>query len=172
VQDEQMVAGRYPFAIYQWQKRGLREDMVFQPVSNDPALTREFLRLMQTAHPLDGTESELPEQSVFDALEAIHAQIWVQARDEHQAAIQRLAAYRLESLQRSHQAQNNVLRDRLAQVHEERIRRLYEGQIANAETDFQRRGTAIEEAVNRADILTQRVAFGIIIVEHATESPL
>jgi SNF2 family DNA or RNA helicase len=169
VQDTQIAAGIYPFTIYQWQKRGIREDMIFQLVSTEPALMSQFMRLIEAAEPRPETHTSLPERSVFDALESTHAQLWSHARDEHREETQRLASYRLESLNRSYQAQQNVLHERLAQVNDERIQRLYRSQLANAEADFQRRVAEINDAVSKADILTQRVAFGVLVIEQPEE---
>jgi hypothetical protein len=121
---------------------------------------------LQKAQPVEDETARLPEQQIIDALEAAHYRLWSQARDDYQEETRRLASYRSESLKRSHQAHIQIIQERLAQVNEERIRRMYEGQLANAAIDFQRRITELEEAVQRADILAQRVAIGVVIVEN------
>lgn len=170
VEDEHIAAGAYPFAIYQWQKQGIRPDMVLQPVCQDPDVTTQCMRLLAKGQPLPSDEPyELPAQDVFDALESHHYQLWAQERDAYHDETRRLGAYRRESLNRSHQAHHSVLQDRLAQVTDERIRRLYERQIANAAVDVERRLAELDAAVSRADIVAQRVAFGVILVENNRE---
>ncbi len=39
VTDDEIPPGTYPFAIYQWQKRGIRDDVEFQPVCANKQLT-------------------------------------------------------------------------------------------------------------------------------------
>ena len=157
--------GEYPFAIYQWQKHGIREDAALQPICLEPKLTEQFLSLLETADPAVGYEIAFPDASVFEQLESAHYSLWSQARTRHQEETIQIARYRKESLRVSHQSRLALLREQQAQTNEERIRRMRASQIAHAEGDYLRRLGEIEIAENRADILSDPVAYGVMIVE-------
>lgn len=164
VKDARLPAGRHPFAIYCWHQRGIREDLVFQPVCLSEELQRLLPGVLENATaaptmPQDTDHGRAP------ALEAKHHAIWQKARRDHQAHAARVAAFQRESLKTSHTARIALLNEQLAQAQEDRIRRMRQAQIANAELDYQRRLQDIDLAIARADIIAEEVASGVIIVE-------
>lgn len=165
VKDMNVPSGTYPFAIYMWQKHGIHEDITLQPVSSESILIDCFLEMLENADVLDAQKIALPDQNIFDGLDTHHHQLWSRARTEHQAQTYQTVQYRKESLQKSHQARITQLRDKLAQVRDEKIIRMYQSQIDSAEADFNRRMEEIEKAASVADISTQPVAFGVIMIE-------
>jgi len=57
-----------------------------------------------------------------------------------------------------------MLEDRLAQATNEKIRRMRQGQLSNAEADYHRRLAELDEAVKKADLNAEPVAYGVVIV--------
>jgi len=155
-------AGQYPFAIYQWQIQGIREDVVFMPVCDYPIPGENFMSLFKKSEQLEPSQVEMPEQNMFDAL---HHKLRSDARAEHQAYNLRLAQYRKESLKSSHKARLSVLNEQLNKVTEERIRIMRQSEISRAVADFERRMADIEKAETQADITAQLVALGVMVVE-------
>ena len=100
-----------------------------------------------------------------DALETLHHRLWAEAREDHRQRTQALAAYRGESLSKSHQARVTLLREQLRQATSENIRRMKQYQIANAEADYNRRIRELNDAMSRAEIKQAPVAYGILVVE-------
>ena len=100
-------AGRYEFAIYQWQFYGIKEDLVLKPIASSEVLTPHLNRLLENAVDSDVQESNQP--LARDALETLHQQLWTEARENHQQRTQELADYRKESLSTSHQARIALL---------------------------------------------------------------
>jgi len=158
-------SGHYPFVIYRWKKHGLREDVSFQPICSDLDLNKNFLTLLESAQSIDPESIKFPEQHVFDALDALHHTLWVSARSEHQSHNLMLAQYRKESLNTSHRARMDILQEQFGSANNEKIRRMRESEIAQAEADYQRRLADILRAENLSDISTQAVAYGVIVVE-------
>lgn len=155
-------AGQYPFAIYQWQIQGIRDDVVFMPVCDYPIPGENFMSLFKKAEQIEPSLVEMPDQNMFDAL---HHKLWSDARTEHQAYNLLLAQYRKESLKSSHKARLSVLNERLNKATEERIRRMRQSEINRAEADFDRRVAEIGQAEMQADITAQLVALGVMMVE-------
>jgi superfamily II DNA or RNA helicase len=158
-------SGSYPFAIYKWQKYGIREDVIFQPVCGEASLNESFFTLLEKAEQIEPARVSMPERNVFDKLDTLHHTLWSQARAEHQAHNLLLAQYRKESLQTSHKARLSILHDQLGKATDDKIRRMRQSEIARAEADFERRMAAIQKAETQADITAQAVAFGVMVVE-------
>lgn len=163
VKTDDVPAGRYDFAIYQWQFHGIKEDMILKPIASSSELIPHLSRLLEEAVDSDVQETNRPPMQ--DELEALHQQLWAEARDDHRQRTQGLAAYRKESLSTSHQAQVALLREQLRQATSENIQRMRQHQIANAEADYNRRIQELESAMERADITAEPIAYGILEVE-------
>ena len=156
--------GDYPFAIYQWQYHGIRDDVEFRPVTTDPALTGGFLRLLP-----DGEGFEVAPDIITDAtrnaLESRHYETWSDARAGHVENTLRIAEFRRSSLETSHKARMALLNAQLAEAQNEKIRTMKLRQKENAQADFDRHIREIEEASGKADITTHPVGWGILRVE-------
>lgn len=169
VEDREVPSGTYPFAVYYWQKKGIREDVVFKAVSSEPALSERFISLLEKAEPLEPTQVILPGQDVFDKLDAFHHGLWSAARSEHQSYNLQLAEFRKESLRSSHRARINILHEQLNRASNDKIRRMKQSEISRAESDFERRISEILRREGQADIVAQAVAFGVVVVEQHHE---
>src|SRR5713101_2064991 len=152
--DPSFTPGIYHFGIWLWQKIGIRDEVVLQPICNNQAITDRFLEVLEHGLPIQPGEIQLPDQAVFDQLDVNHQSIWSKAQAGHKADNRQLAQYRKESLQISHRAHVSQLRTQLSQATEENIRRMRLAQINNAEADFHRRMDALDRAAQRADIST------------------
>ena len=156
-------AGRYDFAIYQWRLLGIKEDMILKPITTSEVLTPHLSHLLEGAVDNDLREGNPP--LMRDALETLHQQLWAEEREKHRQRTRALASYRRESLSTSHQARVALLQEQLQQATSENIRRMKQYQIANAEADYNRRIRELDEAMAKADITAQPVAYGILEVE-------
>ncbi len=165
VQANEIPAGRYEFVIYQWQFHGIREDLALKPIASSDAVTPHLHRLLEKAVDVARDEQGDSAPTVWDELEAQHYQLWSAARAEHQQRTQELAAYRRESLSTSHKARIGLLNEQLEQANNEKIRRMRRSQIDSAEADFTRRIQELDRAIERADVVHESVAYGVLIVE-------
>lgn len=163
--DPSLTPGIYRFGIWLWQKIGIRDEVVLQPVCNNQTITDRFLKMLERGQLVQPGEIQLPDLAVFDQLDVYHQSLWSKAQAEHKAYNRQLAQYRKESLQTSHRARISQLHTQLAEATEENIKRMRLAQINNAEADFHRRIGTLDKAAQRADISTQPVAFGIIVIK-------
>ena len=165
VQANEVPAGRYEFVIYQWQFHGIREDLALKPIASSDAVTPHLDRLLEKAVDVARDEQGDSAPPVWDELEAQHYQLWSAARAEHQQRTQELAAYRRESLSTSHKARLGLLNEQLEQADNEKIRRMRRSQIDSAEADYARRIQELDRAIERADVVHEPVAYGVLIIE-------
>lgn len=163
-QADGLLPGRYPYAIYRWRKLGLKEDLLFQPVTTSPEFAPRMLELLETAQPL---ETEIPNLSQEEetALEQAHYRFWVDARAVHIEQVTQTANSRLASLDTTHKARLALLEEQRDQATESRIRRMRESQIESAKRDYERRAEELKNAPGQVDVIAEAVAFGVLIVE-------
>ena len=164
VQSSEVPEGRYEFAIYQWQLHGIREDLTLKPIASAKELTPRLSRLLEKAEDTPLDEPGKNSAPVWDELDAQHHALWSESRALHQQRTQELAAYRRESLSTSHQAWLALLQEQLEQTSEEKLQRMRKSQIETAEADYERRIQDLDTAVERADILAEPVAYGVMKV--------
>lgn len=163
VRTTKVPPGRYEFAIYQWQFLGIGEQLVIKPIASSEVLTPHLNYLLENAEDGDSQENQAPIEQ--DALEKRHQYLWAEARDKHRGRTKALADYRRESLSTSHQKRIVLLEDRIAQATDPNIQRMRQSELANAEADYQRRIQELKDAITKADITAEPVAYGILEVE-------
>ena len=162
--DNSIAEGVYPFAIYKWEKTGIKTDTSLKVVSLSEAFSKSFSRLIKKAQDAQDIYT-LPDQKVFDELDREHYKLWSSAKKEHIWSNSQFAEYRIESLKTSHKARMNQLADLLEKADNKKIKRMREAQIEAAKSDFQRRLKEIETAKAKADIISEPIAYGVFIIE-------
>ena len=162
--DAEITPGRYPFVIYEWRYSGVRDDLVLYPIAESQEVSRRLADLLEYGRPGNLPDDQIPDQRVFDALDAVHYERWAGARSDHFKRNKQTANYRQESLNTSHHARVAILEDRLSNATNEKIRRMRQAQLSHAEADYQRRSAELKEAVHRADLNAEPVAYGVVIV--------
>ncbi len=162
----EVPAGRYEFAIYQWRFHGIKEDLMLKPIASSEAITPHLGRLLEKAGDAATDDQQIGDSTVWDELDSQHHQLWSEARAQHRQRTRELAAYRKESLSTSHKARIELLQEQLEQAGNENIQRMRRSQIESAEADYARRIRELESAKERADIITEPVAYGILRTGH------
>jgi superfamily II DNA or RNA helicase len=158
-----MPHGDHPFALYQWQFSGLKEDAMLVPVVADEELARILMDVLATARDMPGLAP--PPASALDALDGWHHELWLRRRAEHVAEAAEIARFRRDSLQASYRARMAILEEQRDRVSEERIRRMRGAQIDRAVADQGEALSRLARDEARADIFSRRVAAGIVRVE-------
>lgn len=161
-QTAELAAGAYPFALYQWHKQGIRPDSELVAVADSPEIEAQLFSLLSDALPAENTE--LPDQAVFDTLEARHHQRWRDALANHREANQQLVDYRLNSLTASTKARLRLVKDQLNKTTDEKIRIMKQAEHDRIGADYYHRKERLEAAKAAADIRAEAVAFGVVEV--------
>ena len=162
VRTNKVPPGRYEFAIYQWRFLGIREHLVLKSVASSEALTPHLNDLLERAEDGDTQEGQTSIQK--DALEKTHQHLWAESREKHRERTQALADYRRESLLTSHQKRIAILEERIAQATDSRIQLMRRSELASADADCRRRIQDFDEAMAKADITAEPVAYGVLEV--------
>ncbi len=164
VQLNDVPAGKYEFAIYQWRFHGIKEDLVLRPIASSETVTVHLGRLLEKAVDFTPDDPGSGASQTWDDLDAQHYRLWSEARSKHRRQTQELAEYRRESLSTSHRARIALLEEQLRQASNEKIQKMRQSQIAAAEADYARRIQALDIAMERADVIADPVAYGEIHV--------
>ena len=164
-QSSDVLPGRYDFAIYQWRFHGIKEDLDLRPVASTETVTLHLGRLLEKATDLAVDDPKEVEPACWDALDGQHYNLWSEARVKHRQRTQELAKFRRESLTTSHRARIALLEEQLRQAGNEKIQKMRQSQISAAEADYARRIQDLDIAIERADVIADPVAYGILIVE-------
>lgn len=162
IDSNDVPAGRYEFAIYQWRFHGVREDLVLQPIASSEALTTHLGRLLEKATDDEITGSANSDSHAWDELDVQHHKLWSEAREKHIQRTKELVEYRRESLTISHRARMALLNEQYNQTDNEKIRKMRQSQIATADSDYARRIQELDIAIERADVTAEAVGYGVI----------
>jgi superfamily II DNA or RNA helicase len=161
---DKATPGRYPYAIYRWQMLGLKDDFIFQPVCNESVLAEHLFALLASAEAGATTQPLTTDEEA--ALEQAHYRQWSDARAMHIEQVQQGALARIASLDTTHAARLAALEEQRDAAVDSRIRRMRESQIEAAHRDYERRATELRKAPDQADVMSEAVAFGVLIVEN------
>ena len=168
----QVPSGRYGFAIYRWMVRGIREDLELRSVVESDALTSTQMdHLFQVARSAASGESEVTFGVDGAGVDEIHHRQWTAAMKEQRLRTEALSRHRKESLDVSHRARVAALKEQIENAQEAKILRMREAQLTNAGADYEERRRSLEAATDRADIVADAVAYGVIhVVEGGTHA--
>jgi len=133
-----------------------------RPVASTEAVTLHLGRLLEKATDLAVDDPKEVEPACWDALDGQHYNLWSEARVKHRQRTQELAEFRRESLSTSHRARIALLEEQLKQASNEKIQKMRQSQISAAEADYARRIQDVDIAMERADIIAEPVAYGLI----------
>ena len=165
VKTDDLPAGKYLFAVYQWRFHGVRENLVLRPIAMDDRLTAKLPLLLEQAETVPARDANMPDISAWGELDVRHHALWSGALENHRQQTVEIAKFQKESLTTSHDARMALLNEQLSQAGHEKIRKMRESQMAAAEADYSRRIQDLDIARERADIAAQPVVFGVMIVE-------
>jgi len=161
----EIPAGNYEFAIYQWQFHGIREDLVLQPVASSSVITDHLAGLLEKSEQGSASDVEAIVPAIWENIDTQHYTLWSEVRQQHLQRTRELAAHRRESLTTSHKARILLLGEQLEQAENEKIQKMRQSQIAAAEIDYARRIQDLDIAMKRADITTEPVSYGVIQID-------
>ena len=167
VQTRRVPAGRYEFAVYQWQYYGIREDLALKPIASSAAVTPHLDHFFEKAVDAKVQEQAGRIPAAWDELDTQHHALWSDAHTQHHQRTRELVAHRRESLSTSHRARLALLQEQLGQARDEKLQRMRRSQIDAAQADYERRVQELDEALETADIIAEPVAYGVLIVEGA-----
>jgi hypothetical protein len=174
ITDAEIPEGVYLFAYYLWETVSLRFDVRLVPLAwdlqndrLDETLAATLSRLIMNASAIERLPAPLLteiEQMLHKVEEVIHERRFAEVTRLVEANRQ-LADQQVASLQRYYQRRLQRVDGELLAVSDERIRRMKESERNRIQQEWERRQREIEDNKD-ADIISQRVAYGILEVNH------
>lgn len=173
INTDEIPAGTYVFSCDLWETVAIRPEVRLVLLAWDLAREREIPELRQKLLLLlsrseSAALSRANQAGVERALDGLEKKI----HSERENALSALAAnnarlveLRLASLDAYHNNRLARIRAELSNAQEDRIRRMKTSELARAERDYAERRAEIERR-RHADIIRERVAFGILEVAH------
>lgn len=152
--------GEYDFVIYKWETRGIRNDLALKPICSDSKVGSQLIHLIEKAS--DKQQKSEHKLNHWDHLETQHYELWKAEKKKHIDRTKEMADYKKQSLKSSYQATVASITDKVERVSNEKIIRMYRAQLTSLEASYARHIQALDIAVERADIVTTPVVFGII----------
>ena len=176
VNDGNASPGLYVFVYYQWETFALVPELYLFPLVwiSEKACPAEDIagqlhqllpRARQIAVPLNLDKKQF--EQIFRALEEMEYDRRQEELKSLRARNQRLVEQRLATLDTYYQRRIGQIEGQLAAMHDQRIRRMKEAEKKRVERELLLRREAIA-AKSNADIVSQRVAAGILLVRGET----
>jgi hypothetical protein len=162
IKSNDIPGGEYLFALYRWQKHGVKTDELLVVVSSDAAVEDQLMCLLPFAG--DWLPPALPDTVQYEALDARHHSKWTAERADHIAHNRELVEHRIQSLNVSHQARCKLLEDRIVVATNDKIRLMKQSELARANFDYERRLGELRQAAETGDIHATPVVFGTLSI--------
>lgn len=158
-----LPAGRYPFSVYAWSYVGINPQFRVVTVCDNDNVANELVDILQTP---DLITSEINfDDNPWEQLENKHIQMWEQEKEKYLEIVRTTANYKLESIGGNYRNRKRTLEQKIMDSFEDNIRRLYEGELSNATSAYQRKVEEIKEKTSRVDIHTVLIANGILDIK-------
>lgn len=156
--------GEHHFALYRWNKRGVRPDEALVAVATEPAIEAFLLSALSLASDADIAP---PTNEECDVLDGIHYHRWAAAQADHIESNKRQVEQLVQSLEISHRARCMAIEDQITRASDARIRLMKESELGRASIEFAGRMKDLERAANSGDIHGTPVVFGTLVVAPA-----
>ena len=154
--------GEYPFSVYAWRYLGIHTRFRLVTVCEENRIAQLLPKLLETAKEAPQSESE--DTYDWTALEARQIAMWEQEREKHRDQAVEDADYRIESISSFHRNHIRSLRERFNSTLNESIRHMCTVQQEKAEADYQKKVEDLKAAAARADIHTELLANGVVVI--------
>ena len=164
VRDSSIEKGVYPFALYRWNFQGPKNNMKLIPISTSEHLSISLMKLFEAASDAGEIKNDLSVDELSKNLESIHYEKWTQERNMNRKIVEEVVWAQKESLRTSHEARLKQVTDRQKKNTDARLAKMYEAQVNNIERDHRSRMDELNQTLERADIHSTRIAWGLIEV--------
>lgn len=156
----------YVFELHRWHFRGVVEDLKLKPIVLEPEIGDHIERLLENATDNTNNASSWPDDSIWDKLSNQHYNLWKNSKERHKHDTKERVEYRRESLSSSHNKRiaslnKNILFNTDSSPN---VKKMFQAQVDRAQAEYARRIKELDEAINKADILCRKVAYGVIQV--------
>ena len=154
--------GQYPFSIYAWDYKGFKAQGKLVAVCSNDGIQKEIMDIIQDAQQIELKPSLF--KDMWDKLESCHLSMWTAEKQNHKAAAEASARYKLESLTNNFTNRKRIIEQQIADAYEDNIIRMKQGELENATVLYKEKVTTIEQETIKADIHIELIANGILLI--------
>lgn len=154
-------AGNYPFSVYAWKYDGFNTHTKLVTICENDLVAKELPCILETASNSQAGNCEIVDWS---ELENRHIQKWINARDTHKRDIRAIITFKLESLANNQRNRVRSLEQRIRDMYDDSIRRIYMSELETAEEKYRQKVEEIERISEKAEIYATLLLNGIITV--------
>ena len=159
----ELPIGNYSFSVYAWSYVGMQPKFKVVTVCDNDVIAEEFTDILMNA--TISSASVGLEQSVISQLESKHIALWQAEKERHLSEVTSTANYKLESIRNNYRGRKRVLEQKIMDIDDDRIIRMYQSELNTATNNYNRKANEINEQTQRADIHTSLVANGVLEIK-------
>ena len=160
---DKLPEGAYPFAIFFWNYIGMSPMSRLVPICNNNEIELELKTILQDAKEVS-TEVKIKE-NIWDDLEKVHISKWQKEKEAYKTMTANIANYKSESVTNSYRNREQLLNNKIKFNTDETILRMYQGELKSIAENYNIKINQIKEKQAQSDILTTRIANGIITIK-------
>lgn len=165
VSGSDLKPGVYPFAIFAWEYKGYKPQRKLKGICADPDVQSELLHIIKTAAVV--SFDTLQYKGAWDALEGSHMRIWKEAKDEHRLEAEASFRYKSESLSNNFASRSRILRQQIAEISDDSIRRMRRSELENVEAKYNLQLNSLRQETDKADIHVRLLVHGVLFAKEA-----
>jgi cell division protein ZapA (FtsZ GTPase activity inhibitor) len=130
------------------------------PICEHDLIAAELTEVLQEAE--TSSEAVAVSGDTWASLEGKHVLLWQSEKEKYITSVKGTADYKLESINSNYRNRKRTLEQKIRDAFDEKIRRMYQSELATATENFNGKVAEINERTSRADIHTSLVANGLI----------
>jgi SNF2 family DNA or RNA helicase len=162
VKTNDFPVGKYLFALYHWEKKGVKRDDQVIAICANQELEQSLLNLI--THSTDSADLLLLDEEMTEVIEVEHHQRWSKSQADHIEANRQLVSYRIQSLNTSHKARCKTIEEQLNSATNDKIKVMKASELVRANADYELRMDCLEKAAESGDVHSSLICYGIIKV--------
>lgn len=157
------VKGEHLFSIYAWRYKGITTSTKLVIICNAPALAEDLPEIILENEGCVGKGKN----GSFDwsGLDELHVKKWLVEKADYKNYVKNTVAYKIESLENNHRNRVRILERLINESSEGSIRRMRMGELENIQDEFDIKAKELAEKSDAADIHTDLIANGVILIK-------
>lgn len=163
VSGEDIPAGDYEFLIYAWRYVGLRPDIRLMAISENEAVQKNVLSMLQYASEFDFNGEPYAEK--WEEMDSLHYKRWQEIKAEYVRTVTEECDYRIDQLAQSFRQRELILKGMIDSATDEKIIRMRTSQLNKLTNDFEYQKKSLKETISKADIHTNLLVRGVLHID-------
>ncbi len=157
--------GSYNFSVYAWSYVGMQPKFKVVPVCENDRIAEEFTDILLDAN-ISSNQIKI-DSDVLSSLESKQVLLWQAEKERYIGEVTGTANYKLESIGNNYRNRKRILEQRIRDITDEKIIRMYQSELSTATDNYNRKVNEINEQTQRADIHTSLVAKGVLEIKRS-----